>query len=191
MGTTYERYRQIRIADNLSDQATSVQIAGAYTNSVTQEDLQYYFLSRLNQVIFGTAQPSHHWYEDFLGEGIKSLNELSTGTSSGNVLCLRSDLTTQSSQLSDTLIPAGAIVTATLIDIFTPYSPGTLLEVGQPGNPTLLMGAADNAPTFMNQYVAFQDTPWGPTAFPVVVTIAGSPSVGAGACLVTYTMPNP
>jgi hypothetical protein len=46
-------------------------------NSVTQEDLQYYYLSRLNQIIFGTAYPSHHWYEDFLSEGILSLKDLS------------------------------------------------------------------------------------------------------------------
>lgn len=76
-GKTYVRYRQIRIADNQSDQATPAQITGAYTNSVTQEDLQYYYLSRLNQVIFGDAYTAHHWYEDFLGEGILSLKDLS------------------------------------------------------------------------------------------------------------------
>jgi hypothetical protein len=74
---TFVRYRQIRVADNQADQATPIQITGAYLNSVTQEDLQYYFLSRLNQVIFGGAYPSHHWYEDFLAEGILSLKDLS------------------------------------------------------------------------------------------------------------------
>lgn len=76
-GTTYVRYRQIRVADNTGDRATSAQISGALTNSVSQEDLQYYFLSRLNQVIFGAAYTSHHWYEDFLSEGILSLKDLS------------------------------------------------------------------------------------------------------------------
>lgn len=77
MAGTYIRYRQIRLADNLADQASPAQITGALTNSVTQEDLQYYFLSRLNQVIFGAAYGSHHWYEDFLAEGILSLADLS------------------------------------------------------------------------------------------------------------------
>ena len=77
MNGTLDRYRQIRVADNLADQATSAQVSGALSNSVTQEDLQYYYLSRLNQVIFGNAFVSHHWYEDFLGEGILSLKDLS------------------------------------------------------------------------------------------------------------------
>jgi hypothetical protein len=80
-GTTYVRYRQTRVADNLNDRATPAQISGAITNSVTQEDLQYYYLSRLNQVIFGNAYVSHHWYEDFLGEGILSLKDLSANLS--------------------------------------------------------------------------------------------------------------
>jgi hypothetical protein len=75
-GGTFERYRQIRVADNLSDQATPTQISGALVNSATQEDLQYYYLSRLREVIFGN-DPSHHWYEDFLSEGIFSLKDLS------------------------------------------------------------------------------------------------------------------
>jgi hypothetical protein len=74
---TYVRYRQIRVADNQADQATPTQISGALANSATQEDLQYYFLSRLNQVIFGAAYTTHHWYEDFLSEGILSLKDLS------------------------------------------------------------------------------------------------------------------
>ena len=73
---TYPRYRQIRVADNTADQASPVQVTGAITNSVTQEDYQYYFLSRLNQVIFGNAYVSHHWYENFLAEGILSLADL-------------------------------------------------------------------------------------------------------------------
>jgi hypothetical protein len=73
----YVRYRQVRVADNLGDRATSGQISGAITNSVTEEDLQYYYLSRLNQIIFGSSYVSHHWYEDFLGEGILSLKDLS------------------------------------------------------------------------------------------------------------------
>lgn len=77
MAGTYVRYRQIRVADNQADRATPAQITNALTNSVTQEDLQYYFLSRLNQVIFGGSYTSHHWYEDFLSEGILSLKDLS------------------------------------------------------------------------------------------------------------------
>ncbi len=80
MAATYARYRQIRVADNLNDQATSAQISNALTASQTEEDLQYYFLSRLRQVIFGNTSV-HHWYEDFLSEGILSLQELSASSS--------------------------------------------------------------------------------------------------------------
>lgn len=76
-GHTYERYRQIRRADNVDDQQGSPAILNAIPNSVTQEDYQVFYLSRLRQVIFGNDPGPHHWYEDFLGEGILSLKDLS------------------------------------------------------------------------------------------------------------------
>jgi hypothetical protein len=75
--TTYLRYRQIRRADDVTDQETSLAILGAIPSSVTEEDYQRFFLSRLRQVIYGNAPGTHHWYDDFLGEGILSLKDLS------------------------------------------------------------------------------------------------------------------
>jgi len=72
------RYKQTRRADDVDDQADSAEITQAIPNSVTQEDYQRYFLSRLRQVIFGDAA-GKHWFDDFEGEGIKSLSELSAG----------------------------------------------------------------------------------------------------------------
>lgn len=85
MSGTYVRYRQVRRADNTDDQQGSAAILGALTSSTTQEDLQVFYLSRLRQVIFGNAAGTHHWYEDFLGEGILSLKDLSASAGSVHV----------------------------------------------------------------------------------------------------------
>ena len=76
---TLPRYRQIRRADNVDDQEDATAILGALPSSVTQEDLQAYFLSRLREVIFG-ADPGKHWYDDFEAQGILSLKELSAAS---------------------------------------------------------------------------------------------------------------
>ena len=83
MSGSYFRYRQTRLADNLADRATPAQILGATTSSTTQEDFQYFYLSRINQIIFGADYVSTDWWDDFLGEGILSLKDLSVGP--GNV----------------------------------------------------------------------------------------------------------
>jgi hypothetical protein len=75
MPITLKRYNSIRRADDTDDQQGSPSILGALVASETQEELQVYFLSRLRQVIFGETSPEH-WYDDFLGQGILSLKEL-------------------------------------------------------------------------------------------------------------------
>jgi len=77
--STYPRYRQIRRADNVDDQQGPTPILAAIPNSVTQEDYQVYFLSRLREVIFGNT-PGKHWYDDFEAEGILSLKDLSVAS---------------------------------------------------------------------------------------------------------------
>lgn len=74
--TTYLRHRQIRRADDTSDQENSAAISGAIPSSLTQEDYQRFFLSRLRQVIFGNVPGTHHWFDDFLAQGIFSLKDL-------------------------------------------------------------------------------------------------------------------
>lgn len=75
--TTYLRHRQIRRADDTSDQENSSSILSAIPSSITEEDYQRFYLSRLRQVIFGDDPGPHHWFDDFLGQGIKSLKDLS------------------------------------------------------------------------------------------------------------------
>ena len=83
MGITLKRYNSIRRADDTNDQHGSPAIQGALIASGTQEELQTFFLSRLRQIIYGETSPEH-WYDDFLGDGILSLKDLSA--SSGAVL---------------------------------------------------------------------------------------------------------
>lgn len=75
-GPTRIRDRRVRVADNLSDDKTSPQIQLALPSSITQEDLQVFFLSRLREVIFG-GDSSKHWYDEFAPLNILSLAALS------------------------------------------------------------------------------------------------------------------
>jgi len=75
MPITLKRYNSIRRADDVDDQQGTAPILGAITASVTQEEYQVYYLSRLRQIIFGKNAPEH-WYDDFDAQGILSLKEL-------------------------------------------------------------------------------------------------------------------
>ncbi len=81
MPPTFKRYNSIRRADNVDDQQGSGTIIGALTSSVTQEQLQVFYLSRLRQIIYGETSPEH-WFDDFLGSGILPLKTLSLGIGS-------------------------------------------------------------------------------------------------------------
>lgn len=74
-GPTRIRDRRVRVADNLDDTKTPSQIQLAIPSSITEEDLQVFFLSRLREVIFGSPSP-HHWYDDFQALGILPLAAL-------------------------------------------------------------------------------------------------------------------
>lgn len=75
-GVNRIRYLQVRLAENVDDQANSAQILTAIPSSITQEDFQRYYLSRVRQIMFGNT-PGEHWYSDFLGQGIRPLSALS------------------------------------------------------------------------------------------------------------------
>jgi len=90
---------------------------------------------------------------------------------------------------STTVLPAGAIVTRCAINVEVAYSDETTVTVGQTGSAALLMGTADSQPDAINSFDAPQMTAWGASALPVLVTIAGSPSVGSGHVLVEYSVP--
>lgn len=71
-GPTRIRHRRVRVADDLSDSKSPPQIQLALPSSLTEEELQVFFLSRLREVIFGTDY-TKHWYDDFQSLGILPL----------------------------------------------------------------------------------------------------------------------
>lgn len=117
---------------------------------------------------------------------------LSGSSSSDNKMILRMTLGTNASYSSNTSLPANSVVTRCALDVTTQYSAGTTIVIGQTGSSSLLMSATgagtDGEPAVgPNLYDAPQDTAWGSTALPVLVTISGSPSVGAAFVLVEYS----
>lgn len=74
-GPSRIRDRRVRLADNLADGKTPGQIQLAIPSSITEEDYQVFFLSRLREVIFGN-DPTHHWYDNFEALGILPLVSL-------------------------------------------------------------------------------------------------------------------
>jgi hypothetical protein len=97
---------------------------------------------------------------------------------------------TAATTTSVTSIPANAIILRSTINVTTPYSALATIAVGQTGSTGLLQGAADGqSAQVANTYDAPQTTSWGGSSLPVVVTITGSPSLGAGVVYVTYTSP--
>jgi hypothetical protein len=109
------------------------------------------------------------------------------GGGGGNMSMVRFPIGTATVSSTNS-IPASAVISSVMIEIDTPYSEGATIEVGQTGTPTLLMATSDNDPQADNQYFINTDTPWG-TLDPVLVTIGGSPSAGAGYCKVEFAVP--
>jgi hypothetical protein len=75
-GPSRIRDRRVRLADNLSDSKTPAQITLAIPSSMTEEDYQVFFLSRVREIIFGTNY-THHWYDNFEALGILPLAAVS------------------------------------------------------------------------------------------------------------------
>jgi hypothetical protein len=61
-GPTRIRDRRVRVADKLDDSKSPAQIQLAIPSSITEEDLQVFFLSRLREIVFGSPS-SNHWYD--------------------------------------------------------------------------------------------------------------------------------
>ena len=89
---------------------------------------------------------------------------------------------------SATNIPSGSVVLRAFLDVTTPYSAGTTIELGTAANASLFMTTAQNTPTSADLYDNPQDTVNG-TADPLLVTIAGGPGAGAGFACVEYVTP--
>ena len=109
---------------------------------------------------------------------------------SGATYMIRLPITTAAAQSSATAIPANAIIYDARLDITTPYSAGATIALGIAGTTALFMAAADSVPQTADLYQIMQDTSVGASAAALLVTIAATPSVGAGAAIVLYSVPN-
>jgi hypothetical protein len=107
----------------------------------------------------------------------------------GSIREIRMPITTSASQSSAVSIPANAVIAEATVKITTAYDVGTI-AVGRTGSTSLLVGATDNLPTAIGSYQIEQDTTWGASALPVLVTITGSPTTGAGFVIVKYAVPD-
>jgi hypothetical protein len=96
---------------------------------------------------------------------------------------------TGASQSSVNSIPASAVVYRADVTITTAYSAGTTISVGQTGSTSAFIGTGDNTPTVVDEYTALQRTTSNASALPVLVTVGGTPSAGAGTVTVTYAQP--
>ena len=110
----------------------------------------------------------------------------SSGGGTDAVTEVRFPIGTGATQTSNDAIPANSIVVDAELDIETPYSPGTTIEVGSATSLALLMATTDSVPTSAALYAVHQDTPWGGAGSKVTVTIAGAPVAGSGLCIVRY-----
>lgn len=75
MATSLLRLKVVRTADAQNDQKTPLEITGAPTTPVTQEEFQELLLSQIKRIIFGSA--TGNWYSNFGSLGVESLAQLS------------------------------------------------------------------------------------------------------------------
>ena len=104
----------------------------------------------------------------------------------GGVQEIRFALGTGAAQNSVTQIPNNALVISTEINVTTPYSGGATITVGNAGTPALLQATTDNNPQAAGIYQVMGDTSYTGGPATVLVTIAGAPVAGVGACIVRY-----
>jgi hypothetical protein len=82
-------------------------------------------------------------------------------------------------------VPLNAVVLRSFFDATTAYSVGATVELGTAASPSLFQTVA---PQSIDLYDNPQDTVNG-TADPLLVTVTGTPSVGAGFACVEYVIP--
>jgi len=128
-----------------------------------------------------------------MGNSGFSLNQgaITPTSAPGALFTIRYPINTTATQDSTEVIPIGARVLLTSVEIDAPYDPGTTIEVGQAGSLALLEATTDNTPQVVEAYQVPQDTDWGVAALPVRATIGGAPAAGSGHVLVQYSMTVP
>ncbi len=93
-----------------------------------------------------------------------------------------------------TPIPSGYQITGYTVDTRVPWSGSTTFSLGQPGLPALIFGVGTvdtSLGTVGPEGSQNLDTDWGGSAQPVLLTIGGAPTAGAGFINVTYVLPSP
>ncbi len=88
-------------------------------------------------------------------------------------------------------VTASDIVVKVTFIVETPYSAGTTIDVGYAGSTSALLSSSTNdvIPGTAGSYDSSIPVVWANTDQPVVVTIGGSPSVGAGHMVVEHATP--
>jgi hypothetical protein len=121
----------------------------------------------------------------YVDQAIAGIDPDSTGT----IKNIRFALTFAASQDSVVLLPANARVKTITVEVTTPYSNGTTIEVGTTADPNLILES--DIVTRMAKvgfYIINEDTQWAATAETVKVALGGTPSAGAGFMNVIYTI---
>jgi hypothetical protein len=108
----------------------------------------------------------------------------------GAVYSIQVALGTTGTTTSVTSLPANAVVQRCVLNVTTAYSAGATIEAGQTGSLALALGTTDNTPQSVDTYVVDQVTSWGASALPLVVTIGGAPTAGAGTMTIYYSSPS-
>lgn len=114
------------------------------------------------------------------------------GSATGGERVVEFDISTGASQASTFSIPANASVYEVYLEIDTAYDPGATIEIGRTGDTDLLMTTSANNPqgTVGDIYKCTSITDWGGSSLPVLVSVGGSPSAGAGTVVVKFATPN-
>lgn len=123
---------------------------------------------------------------DFVTKGYADTNYSVTGA----VREIRFATDNTASQSSATSIPANARIVESEFVVSTPYSGGSAVAFGRTGSTSLIMATTDNLPTVANTYQVPQDTAFGGSALPLLVTVTGAPAAGVGVAIVRYTVPD-
>jgi hypothetical protein len=108
-----------------------------------------------------------------------------TSSTAGLVFAIRIPVGTTTVS-SVAVIPAGAIVLRSYLDVETGYSGGATVQLGTAANPTLFQTVT--TPQSIELFDNPQDTV-NVTADPLRVTVAGGPTAGVAAACVEYVTP--
>jgi hypothetical protein len=92
--------------------------------------------------------------------------------------------------LSATALPDNAVVLRSRLEITAPYAVANSITIGRSGSTTLLQNNQQNNCKAVGCYDILDTITWGGTSDPVLVSIAGALSAGAGFVEVEYTVPD-